>query len=116
MPKKQETQLTQKQSQPGWRSANRVKCWICSSWNSIRDCSPVDLQGSPIQGWYCNRCLAGDDKDAEDGNTYIDDKKDKKGSGHKKDKTEKKGKQDKNPTKKTTTTKKTGKTGRTSSQ
>ena len=110
MPKKQENQLTKKQSLPGWRSGNRVKCLICSSSNSIRDCTRVDLQGSPIQGWYCNRCI-----DDEDDDTYIDDKKDKKGSGHKKDKKEKNDKKDNNPSKKTTTTKKTAKTGRTSS-
>ena len=110
MPSKQENHLPKQQSMPGWRSGNRVRCWICGSWNAIRDCSPVDLQGSPIQGWYCIRCI-----DVEDDNTYIDDQKDKKGSGHKKDKKDKQDNQDNKPTKKTTTNN-TGKTGRTSSQ
>ena len=118
MPSKQQNQLPKKQPLPGWRSGNRVRCWICGSWNAIRDCSPVDLQGAPIQGWYCNRCVAGDATDDGDDNSYIrdkKDKKDKKGSGHNKDKKDKNDKQDKKPTKKTTTNK-TGKTGRTSRQ
>ena len=115
MPSKQQNQLPKKQSLPGWHSGNRVRCWICGSWNAIRDCSPVDLQGAPIQGWYGNRCVAGDATDDGDDNSYIENKKDKKGSGHNKDKKDKKDKQDNNPTKKTTT-KKTGKTGRTSRQ